>query len=149
MSSSNETVSVLRTLIESCREGSEAYRNAAQRIEDVELQSLFTRYAEQREGFLTELNNEVTRLGEEPGSMQTLTEALDNAWTSVRDAVTANDRESVVAECERGEDEAVSKYREALASPLPDPIRAVVARQYEDVQQAHDRIRAIERGADQ
>ena len=146
MASSNETVSVLRSLIESCREGSEGYRNAAQRVDDGELRSLFASYAEQRQAFLDELNQEVTRLGEEPGSMRTLGESLNSAWTSVRDAVTSNDRESVIAECERGEDEAVETYRQALDAPLPDPIRSVVARQYQGVQRAHDEIRSIERG---
>lgn len=147
MASSNDTVSVLRELIERTREGREGYRTAAERVEDdEELRSLFQGYAEQRAQFLGELEQEVRRLGEDPGPMPTLTEALDHGWMSIRDAVTSNDRESVIAECERGEDEALITYRHALDAPLPDPIRSVVARQYESLRRAHDTIRAIERG---
>ena len=146
MASTHETVTVLRSLIETCREGTEGYRTAAERVEDERLRALFEQYAEQRAAFLGELEGEVRRLGEDPREMRTLAETLEHGWMSVREALTSNDRESVVAECERGEDEALEKYRGALASPLPDPIREIVVRQYEGVQQAHDEMRALERG---
>jgi uncharacterized protein (TIGR02284 family) len=147
MASSHDTISVLRSLIHTCREGLEGYRTAAERIEDGELKSLFERYAEQRAEFLGELEHEVLRLGEDPGEMRTIPEILDESWMSVREALTANDREAVVAECERGEDEAVETYRKALEAPLPGPIQSIVERQYIDVRRAHDRLRAIERGS--
>jgi uncharacterized protein (TIGR02284 family) len=146
MASSNETVSVLRELIDTCRDGLEGYRTAAERVEDGELRSLFERYASKRAEFVGELEHEVLRLGENPTSMRTLGETVEHGWMSIREALTANDRESVVAECERGEDEALETYREALGAPLPAPIRSIVERQYQDVLRAHDRLRAIERG---
>lgn len=146
MASTHETVAVLRDLIRTCREGSEGYRTAAERVEDAELRSLFEGYADQRRFFLGELEKEVRRLGEDPRDMPTLGDALEHSWMSIRDAITANDRESVVAECERGEDTAVTTYRYALDAPLPEPIHAIVERQYEGIREAHETLRSIERG---
>jgi uncharacterized protein (TIGR02284 family) len=60
--------------------------------------------------------------------------------------VTGEDENAVLAECERGEDSAVSNYKDALADAnLPADVRAVIERQYAQVQEAHDRVRNLER----
>ena len=46
--------------------------------------------------------------------------------------------------CERGEDSAVSAYREAINSGnLPDNIVPIVQRQFNGIQQTHDRIKQM------
>ena len=46
-------------------------------------------------------------------------------------------------ECERGEDAALERYRDALKEPLSADIMAVVQRQYEGVKRNHDQIRTL------
>lgn len=46
-------------------------------------------------------------------------------------------------ECERGEDAAVARYREALQQNLPHDIHAMVQRQFEGAQRNHDMIKAL------
>jgi uncharacterized protein (TIGR02284 family) len=50
----------------------------------------------------------------------------------------------VISECERGEDFAKERYKQALDTQLPADVRATVERQYMQVQQAHDHVRSLE-----
>jgi uncharacterized protein (TIGR02284 family) len=147
MASTHETVSVLRDLIRVCREGAEGYRTAAERVDDDGLRPLFASCAEERERYLGELEHEVRRLGEDPRDMPTLGEALEDSWSSIRDAFSSNDRDAIVAGCESGEDTALETWRDALAAPLPEPIREIVARQYEGIARCHEQMRALKAGA--
>ena len=60
----------------------------------------------------------------------------------MRDALTGADDYAVVAECERGEDVAVSNYQEVLnEADLPADIHSFVDGQYAQVKASHDQIR--------
>jgi uncharacterized protein (TIGR02284 family) len=61
--------------------------------------------------------------------------------------VTGKDDDAIISECERGEDSAVSNYRDALDKDLPANVRSIVERQFASVKQAHDRIRSLERAS--
>jgi uncharacterized protein (TIGR02284 family) len=60
-------------------------------------------------------------------------------------AVTGKDDQAILAECERGEDSAVSNYRAALGTDLPANVRSLVERQFGEVKEAHDRVRSLEK----
>jgi uncharacterized protein (TIGR02284 family) len=51
--------------------------------------------------------------------------------------------ETILSECERGEDAAVARYRKALKQNLPADIHALVLRQFEGAQRNHDMIKAL------
>ena len=60
------------------------------------------------------------------------------------DVLSANADHAVLAECERGEDSALARYRHALAATgLPLAIREVIERQCAGTQANHDRIRHL------
>jgi uncharacterized protein (TIGR02284 family) len=69
--------------------------------------------------------------------------ALHRAWINLKAAVTNQDDHAILAECERGEDEAVRAYKKAMDENLSAPIRDLVSRQYTEVKSAHDRIKAL------
>ncbi|MEY2572321.1 MAG: hypothetical protein QOJ87_534, partial [Verrucomicrobiota bacterium] len=51
---------------------------------------------------------------------------------------------AILAECERGEDSAVAEYKKAMEEDqLSANIRETISRQYADVKQAHDHIKAL------
>ena len=62
---------------------------------------------------------------------------------SVRSALTTFDDRAVLQEAERGEDNAVARYRKALKQPLPDHVRQVVERQFQQVQRNHDEVKRL------
>jgi uncharacterized protein (TIGR02284 family) len=138
-------VSVLNTLLETCRDGEKGFRNAAENVKDAQIKSRFLEFARERETFATELSREVQRLGGTPAAGGSASGALHRGWMDVKGAVTGSDDASLVAEAERGEDVAVATYRKALDQALPAEIRAIVEGQSARVKAAHDAVRALER----
>jgi uncharacterized protein (TIGR02284 family) len=95
------------------------------------------------------LQNEVLRLGGDPEKAGSVAATLHRGWINMKSAVTGEDENAVLAECERGEDSAVANYKDALADEnLPSDVRSIIERQYAQVQEAHDRIRNLERATD-
>ncbi len=62
----------------------------------------------------------------------------------IKGTLTGKDDHSILSECERGEDSALSAYGEAINSGnLPDNILAIVQRQFTAIQQTHDRVKQM------
>jgi len=56
---------------------------------------------------------------------------------------TGHDVHAILVEAERGEDWSLKTYRTALSKTLPAEIEAIIRKQFEQVQEAHDRIRNL------
>ena len=147
MADNDNVISTLNGLIETCRDGQNGFQTAAEGVTNSELKTLFHGYAQQRAQFVGELQTEVRRLGGDPENMGSVAATLHRGWINIKSTVTGKDESDIIAECERGEDSAVSAYRDALDEDLPANIRTIVDRQYADIKQAHDRIRALERAS--
>ena len=147
MASTEQVISTLNSLAETCRDGQEGFKTAAEGIRNEELKKLFYFYSQQRAGFAGELQYEVRRLGGEAEKSGSVAASLHRGWMDIRAAVTGGEESAVLSECERGEDSALSNYRAALKADLPANIRELVERQFAEVKEAHNRIRNLERGA--
>ena len=144
----NETViSTLNNLIETCKDGQDGFQTAADGVKNGDLKTLFHTYAQQRAKFAGELQTEVRSLGGDPEQTGSVAASLHRGWINIKSAVTGEDEGAVISECERGEDAAVSNYKDALEGNLPQNIRSIVERQYTQVKEAHDRIRTLERAS--
>src|SRR5438874_11424679 len=144
MKEQTELTSKINDLIETLKDGQEGFKQAAQGVKDPQLKSLFTDYSLQRSRFATELQSEARVLGEsEPETSSSAAGALHRAWINLKSAVTKGDDHAILAECERGEDSAVEEYKKALDSNLPEPVSDIIARQYSEIKNAHDRIRNL------
>lgn len=143
MSHNEDAISVLNDLIETCKDGEQGFRTAAEGVENSEIRTLFNMYAQQRARFGAELNNEVLRRGGDPAKSGHVSAAFHRGWIDIKQAVTGKSESAVVDECERGEDSAKANYEAALKKNLPSDLLSVVETQYEEVKDAHDRIRAL------
>jgi uncharacterized protein (TIGR02284 family) len=141
----DELISILNDLVETCKDGQNGFRTAAEEIKNSELTTLFNSYSQQRAQFAAELQSEVRRLGGDPEDAGSTAAVLHRGWMNIKSAVTGEDQGAVIAECERGEDSAVSAYEEALENELPGNLRVIVERQFSQVKEAHDRIRSLEK----
>jgi uncharacterized protein (TIGR02284 family) len=137
-------VSTLNSLIQTCRDGEEGFRVAAGGVKDAGLRELFYGYSRQRASFAGELQDEVRRLGGEAAEAGSVTGSLHRGWLGLKAALTGADERAVLAECERGEDSALAVYRSALGVDMPAGTRAAVERQFAEVKEAHQRIRALD-----
>jgi uncharacterized protein (TIGR02284 family) len=141
--SNSDVVSTLNELIETCKDGQEGFKQAAEGVERSDLKSLFFEFSQQRAHFAGELQELVLKLGEKPETSGSTAGALHRGWINIKSAVTGKDEKAVLNECERGEDSAKNTYKDALENPLPNYIAEVVRNQYESIQMAHDRVKAL------
>ena len=136
---------VIDDLIETLKDGQEGFKQAAEGVNDPKLKSLFLDYSQQRSRFAAALQSEVRRHGDsEPETSSSATGAMHRGWINLKSAITSQDDHAILAECERGEDSAVSEYKKAMeGDKLSATIRETISRQYADVKQAHDHIKAL------
>lgn len=139
----DNTAKVLNSLIQTLKDGQEGFRLAAEGAKSVELKRIFHELSLQRAKLAGELQMFVRELGAEYETSSSVLGTLHRGWINVRTAVTSQDDQAILDECERGEDSAVQHYREALAEDLPANVRTVVTNQASDVQSAHDRIKTL------
>jgi uncharacterized protein (TIGR02284 family) len=143
MADQNAYIEVLEKLIETCRDGQNGYRDAAEHIKNPEIRSWFNQQSLERAQFAGELENSVERLGKgDPNRKGSVSAALHRSWFDLKEKITGSD-ESVLSEVERGEDNAKDNYQKAAQEDLPADIREVVQRQAERVYAAHDRVKML------
>lgn len=139
----SDTISTLNNLIETCKDGENGFRTAAEGVKRGDLKTLFNTNAQQRAQFAAELQAEVRRLGGDPEKTGSVAASLHRGWINIKSTVTGMDDTAVLAECERGEDSAVSNYQDALKENLPADVKTTIQRQYVAIKEAHDRIRSL------
>ena len=139
----SDIVSTLNELIETCKDGQEGFKQAAEGVERSDLKSLFFEFSQQRAHFAGELQDIVQTLGETPETAGSTAGALHRGWINLKAAITGKDEQAVLNECERGEDSAKNTYRDALKKPFPSAIADVIQNQYESIQMAHDRVKML------
>ncbi len=126
-----------------CRDGEQGFRGAAQALKAPAMKEMFEQYSAQRGQFAAELQAAVKALGFETIDPQGLGGVLYAAWINLKGLATGHDVHGILVEAERGEDWSLKTYRTALSKTLPPEIAAVVQKQFEQVQEAHDRIRNL------
>jgi len=148
MKTQNEnSIATLNHLIETCRDGAQGYKVAADDAKDAALRSRFLGYSQEREAFTRELAACVRTLGGDPDKSGSVTGTVHRGWINLKAALSSDEPHAVLAECERGEDSAVAAYREASASLTDPAASAIVSRQMTAVQAAHDCVRDLRDGA--
>ena len=144
MATNDKAVGVLNELIETCLDGENGFRTSAEELKDANVTRLFSSYAQQRAEFAEELKREVRRLGGDPDKSGHVTGAVHRGWINLKAALTGHDTHAVVAEAERGEDVAKAAFEKAIDSgDLPIETRQIVERQFMQVKEAHDHVRAL------
>jgi len=147
MASDTQVVSTLNNLIQTCRDGQEGFRTAAEGASNPELKELFHGYSRQRASFAGELRDEVRRMGGEAADGGSVTGSFHRGWMGLKAALAGEDERAVLGECERGEESALAAYRAALGVDLPAGVRVMVERQFAEVKEALQQIRGLGRGA--
>lgn len=139
----DEVISVLNGLIETCRDGQEGFKQAADGVNRSDFKKLFYEFSQQRASFVGDLQSLVQTLGGDPENTGSVAGSLHRGWMDLKAAITGNDEAAVLNECERGEDSAVTQYKSALEQNLPAYILQTIQDQFSSIQSAHDRIKAL------
>ncbi len=138
-----EVISVLNDLIETSKDGEEGFRTCAEDIKNAELKALFVSRSQACASAAVELQQVVRSLGGDPETSTSVSADLHRRWVDLKSIITGKDEESILNECERGEDVAMKSYKNALSKDLPANIRSIVEKQFEGVQRNHDQVKAL------
>lgn len=142
--SHDDIVDTLNDLIETCKDGQFGFQACAEHATSAELRNLFSLRSRECEQAAAELAPLVLQYGGKPDQGGSATGALHRGWVAVRGSLVGYSDEAMLEECERGEDAALSRYRKALKDDaLPEPVRAIVARQQLGVQRNHDQVKLL------
>ncbi len=143
MDSQTDAIEVLEKLIETCRDGQNGYRDAAEHIKNPQIRAWFHEQSLGRAQFAGELEACVQRLGKhDPDREGSVTAALHRKWFEFREKVGGSDA-SVLEEVERGEDNAKHAYEDAMKRDLPSDIASIVERQAQSIFVSHDRAKTL------
>jgi uncharacterized protein (TIGR02284 family) len=146
MAHANSTaISTLNDLIETCKDGANGFRAAAEAVTHADAKALFTSRVPIIEKGASELQAEVRRLGGDAETTGSVAAAVHRGWMGLKAAVTGKDEAAILTECERGEDLAVKNYEDALKADLPAETRAIVDRQYRGTVSNLEKVRALGR----
>jgi uncharacterized protein (TIGR02284 family) len=139
-----KVVSMLEELVETCRDGQNGYRDAAEHVTDSNLRHFFNQQSLERAGFAAELEEELIKLGEkDPDRTGSAVAGIHRAWIDVKSTLGGGDH-AILESVESGEDNARNSYAKAAQSAnLPEYLAVIVRRQYAAVQAAHDHIRSL------
>jgi uncharacterized protein (TIGR02284 family) len=130
----DRTISILNDLITTLRDSQESFRNAAQSAKNSDLKFMLMEFSTQRAGFLGELQNEIERLGDPaPEDSGSIAGSVRRGWMKLKSALLSDHDQTLINECERGDDVVIEAYSKALAKEMPRYIRDILERQLAEI----------------
>jgi len=138
----DKVISTLNDLIETCRDGQQGFKEAADNVKAPDLKNFFIQTAQERAKCVSELQAEVRSLGGDPDKSGSAAGAMHRAWMNIKGTLTGKDDHAILSEAERGEDSAVEAYRDAMKW-LPPNILTIAERQFQRIKQTHDRVKQM------
>ncbi len=140
---SADTIATLQELIRINIDSHDNLIYASQKIEDMNIASLFERVANERDIQAKDLSKYVALNAEDPKSEGSYYASFQRTMLSIREALTSNNNYTVLAEAEKCEDVIKHAYEGALKDIPGSAMNAILTQQYSQVKQAHDHIRDL------
>jgi uncharacterized protein (TIGR02284 family) len=114
------------------------------RTEDADLKDLFVRMIRESHRHKMALGTEIQDFGEDIETGTTNSGKIYRAWMDVKAVFTGHDRQTVLNNCEFGEDAAQKAYKMALAEEdLSANLRDLISEQKAQLRISHDEIKRL------
>jgi uncharacterized protein (TIGR02284 family) len=139
----DDVVDALNDLAECCKDGEYGFRACAEQAKRADLKSVFLQRADDCRGAAQELYEQIRGLGGKIDEGGSAAGAMHRGWVAVKATLSTYDDKAVLEEAERGEDNAMARYRKALKQPLPAGVKLIVERQMQGVQRNHDQVKML------
>lgn len=146
MENNKVDIETLNDLIEIHNDRVVGYEKAIDELreEDSDLNLLFNEMIQESHRLKAELDRHVILLGGKPEEGTTASGKIYRAWMDVKAVFTGHDRETILSNCEFGEDAAQAAYRTALENgDLTLEIKSLLTKQQSELRTAHNTIRAL------
>ncbi len=143
ITTSDKASGLIKDLIIINNDRYEGYKTAAKETNDQQLKAMFEGFSAQSNQFNSVLRGFISA-EESPKGETTTSGKVYRAWMDIRAAISSNDRKVVLSSCEFGEDVALDSYKTALKEEeLPEEISSTVRKQQEQLQEAHNTVKAM------
>lgn len=145
MNTNENVVKGLNHLLTRSYDAQKGYQEAGEQVTDTHLREWLYNYSTQRTKFIQQLESEIRRLGGEPNQGSSVLGGLHRAWLDIKANFSTATTESVLEECIRGEEKALSDYSAVLTDyDLSAATREVVSQQHELIRMAIDQLHNME-----
>jgi uncharacterized protein (TIGR02284 family) len=141
----DKTIGTINHLIAVCRDGEEFYSSAAEKVADEGLRRQFQEMAALHREIGDELRPHVAKAGGSPAEGGTLAGRTRQIFASLKAMLASDTKATLIAELKVAEDAVVEAFQGALDEPVSEAARERVAARLRDVQQARERMQALER----
>src|SRR5687768_15236722 len=142
-----KVIGVINDLIRINNDRIVGYEKAIEELKDgdPDLKVLFQKYLTDSRQYSRELTTEVTRLGGDPADGTTNSGKIYRVWMDLKAAITGKDRETILDNCEFGEDAAQKAYDMALNTDeyLEAPVRELIIKQKATLRVGHDEVKRL------
>jgi len=139
-----DQISTLNTLIETTIDSITGYEESAQNVDNERFRQIFRERADERQQVVSQLREEVRRLGGDPEESGTFLGKAHQRFEDLKAAVTGRDEKAIINEVERGEDYLKAKFQTAMNSDALDGnVRGIVERAFASVREGHDRVSSL------
>lgn len=147
--SHKELVHNLQELLEKNYDAEKGFKNAMEDVEDLNLKNFLKKQALQKNMFVTELDNILRSLNEEPKEKGSTKGDLHRTWMDIKTALSSNKDEAVLEECIRGEKASEKEYKEKLKDKsYPPEIAAILNRHLSEIRVTIAKVSTLEDLAD-
>lgn len=146
MENSTVNTEILNDLIQINNDRVTGYEKAIEELseQDSDLRSLFSQMIRQSNQLKAALTQEVQVLGVAADTGTTTSGKIYRAWMDVKAIFSGHDRETVLNNCEFGEDAAQKAYKTALETEgLSANLRSIISEQRAELRNSHDQIKAL------
>lgn len=138
-----EVVSDIQKLHQANIDSAKGFEETAKDLKDEQLADNFCKWSSERSAQATELAELVECNAESVDHESSWLSALHRAYTSMRAAVSYDDKHALLAEAERGEDHIKAAYEEVLKETPGSAVNDILQRQYARVKATHDCVRDL------
>jgi uncharacterized protein (TIGR02284 family) len=147
METTEKTTDVLNDLVKINNDRVAGFENASENLEnDSEgLRPVFNKLAGESRDYAAELSAKAREFNGEAEEGTSVSGTLHRAWIDVKATFTGHDLESILNECERGEDAIKSAYKSALedSGELPFEVVEMITRQQQGIIEGHNLIKSL------
>ena len=147
METTEKTIDILNDLVKINNDRVAGFENAGENLEDDNpgLRPVFNKLAGESRDYAAELSAKAREFNGEAEEGTSVSGTLHRAWIDVKATFTGHDLESMLDECERGEDAIKSAYRSALedSNELPYEIVQLIRNQQQGIIEGHDLIKSL------
>lgn len=138
-----DVIDVLQDLVACCKDGEYGFKSCAEHAKRENLRAVLMQCSLDCARGAQDLNDQIQSLGGDVRESGSALGAVHRGWVSMKLALSTHDDPVILGEAERGEADALTRYRKALEKPLPPAIRSLVERQLHAVQRHHDQIQML------